>query len=203
MHDNWLANRKLEVNAREKALVGRPLSSAQHVHHEVWHGVGEIPVLLVSQVVLAAEVEPLCRREYIRASRLVQPQRLRVRLGLRLGAVKHQDGLERMLYDGANELVEVRAKGERRALIAAVVPRRTADPRLHQDVPHVDRDVEWQILSLPAAELEPDCLDDGVEHGLVDTDDPTLRSYSARERAGGLLVPVRALRATRPQRTFR
>ncbi|KAJ1634645.1 hypothetical protein T492DRAFT_1133770 [Pavlovales sp. CCMP2436] len=31
MHDNWLANRKLEVNAREKALAERPLSSAQHV----------------------------------------------------------------------------------------------------------------------------------------------------------------------------
>ncbi|KAJ1630743.1 hypothetical protein T492DRAFT_1001452, partial [Pavlovales sp. CCMP2436] len=139
--------------------------SASPVHHEVWHGVGELPVLLV---------KPLCRREYVRASRLVQPQRVRVRLGLRLGAVKHQDGLERMLRDRANKLAEVRANGERRALIAAVVPRCTADPRLHQDVPH---------------------------HGLVDTDDPTQRSYSARERAGGLLAPVRALRATRHQRT--
>ncbi|KAJ1640286.1 hypothetical protein T492DRAFT_931252, partial [Pavlovales sp. CCMP2436] len=54
-----------------------------------------------------------------------------------------------LLRDRANEPAGVRAKGERRALIAAVVPRRTADPRLHQDVPHVDRDADRQLLSLP------------------------------------------------------
>mmetsp|Transcript_13993 Transcript_13993/g.35672 ORF Transcript_13993/g.35672 Transcript_13993/m.35672 type:complete len:214 (+) Transcript_13993:47-688(+) len=121
----------------------------------------------------------LCLR--VSSRLLVQPQRVRVRLRLRLGAVKHQEGLERLLRDRANEPAGVRAKGERRALIAVVVHGRTADPRLHQDVPHVGRrDADWRLLSLPAAELKPDCLGDGVEHGLVDTDDRHRHSEQQR-----------------------